>query len=73
MAAISYFSAYHFDRIFTAVMDKCRYEASRAINHKTNIQSPFTASEITKSKYAVLYYKGPLEEAINAQLGIYNH
>ncbi|MCO4787282.1 MAG: AraC family transcriptional regulator [Marinomonas atlantica] len=62
-----------FDNPTVTPIDKCRYTASIVIGDEVSVQSPFISSEIPKGKYAVLYYKGAPEEAIQAQLSLYSN
>jgi AraC family transcriptional regulator len=64
--------SFAFDNPTITPANKCRYDAAIVIDDNINVNSPFIASEIPKGKYAVLYFKGPPEEAINAQLSIYS-
>lgn len=61
-----------FDNPTITPIEKCRYNASIVIGSDIQVAPPFLLSEIPKGKYAVLYYKGSPEEALNAQLGIYS-
>ncbi|WP_067095370.1 AraC family transcriptional regulator [Marinomonas atlantica] len=62
-----------FDNPTVTPIDKCRYTASIVIGDEVSVQSPFISSEIPKGKYAVLYYKGAPEDAIQAQLSLYSN
>ncbi|WP_425641669.1 AraC family transcriptional regulator [Marinomonas gallaica] len=62
-----------FDNPIVTPIDKCRYTASIVIGDEVSVQSPFISSEIPKGKYAVLYYKGAPEDAIQAQLSLYSN
>jgi AraC family transcriptional regulator len=64
--------SFAFDNPTITPLDKCRYDASIVIDDNLKVNSPFVVSEIPKGKYAVLYFKGAPEEAINAQLSIYS-
>ncbi|KAA1173832.1 AraC family transcriptional regulator [Marinobacter salinexigens] len=61
-----------FDNPAVTPIDKCRYTAAIVIGEETLVNAPFELSEIPNGKYAVLYYKGPVEETLNAQLSIYS-
>ncbi|GAA6140103.1 AraC family transcriptional regulator [Arenicella sp. 4NH20-0111] len=61
-----------YDNPTVTPVDKCRYVASIVVADEIQINSPFTSFEIPAGKYAVLYFKGDPEEAINAQLSIYS-
>lgn len=61
-----------FDNPTVTPIDKCRYTASIVIDDEVSVQSPFTASEIPKGKYAVLYFNGAPEDALQAQLSLYS-
>jgi AraC family transcriptional regulator len=64
--------SFAFDNPTITPADKCRYDASIVIGDDIKVNSPFVSSVIPKGKYAVLYYKGLPEEAINAQLSLYS-
>lgn len=61
-----------FDNPTVTPLDKCRYTASIVVDEGVTVNAPFELAEIPNGKYAVLYYKGPVEETINAQLSIYS-
>ncbi|MBY6033326.1 AraC family transcriptional regulator [Marinobacter daepoensis] len=61
-----------FDNPTVTPLDKCRYTASIVIAEGVAVNAPFELAEIPSGKYAVLHYKGPVEETINAQLSIYS-
>lgn len=61
-----------FDNPTVTPLDKCRYTASIVITEGVAVNAPFELAEIPSGKYAVLHYKGPVEETINAQLSIYS-
>lgn len=65
--------AFAFDNPTVTPVDKCRYTASIVIGENIQVKPPFSLSEIPKGKYAVLYFKGRPEEAIEAQLSIYSY
>lgn len=64
--------SFAYDNPTVTPIDKCRYSAAIVIGNTVQVNSPFSVSEIPKGKYAVLYFKGNPEDAINAQLGIYS-
>lgn len=61
-----------FDNPTVTPIEKCRYTAAIVIGDEVSVQSPFTVAEIPEGKYAVLYFKGAPEEALNAQLSLYS-
>ena len=64
--------AFAFDNPTVTPIDKCRYSASIVIDDDLQVNPPFSPSEIPAGKYAVLHFKGPIEDTINAQLSIYS-
>jgi len=64
--------AFAFDNPTVTPVGKCRYDASIVIDGNIKVNPPFASSEIPKGKYAVRYFKGLPEEAIEAQLSIYS-
>ncbi|MCG8313255.1 MAG: AraC family transcriptional regulator [Pseudomonadales bacterium] len=64
--------AFAFDNPAVTPVDKCRYSASIVIDTNIQVRPPFSRSEIPKGMYAVLYFKGPPEETLTAQLSIYS-
>lgn len=67
--------AHCYDNPTVTPIDKCRYDASIVMPNQTsdsNIEAPYKIGEIPAGKYAVLYYKGPAEEAIQKQLALYS-
>jgi AraC family transcriptional regulator len=64
--------AFALDNPTITPVDRCRYSASVVVGEDVHIQLPFSESQIPKGKYAVLYFKGSLEETIKAQLSIYS-
>lgn len=61
-----------FDNPTVTPIDKCRYTAAIVITEGMPVSAPFELTEIPAGRYAVLHYKGPVENAINAQLSIYS-
>ncbi|WP_434950505.1 AraC family transcriptional regulator [Shewanella sp. HL-SH4] len=64
--------AFAYDNPTVTPVDKCRYDAAIVIADSLDVNSPFTTTEIPEGKYAVVYFKGAPEEAIQAQLSLYS-
>lgn len=67
--------AHCYDNPTVTPIDKCRYDASIVMPSQmsdSGVQAPYKIGEIPAGKYAVLYYKGPAEEAIQKQLALYS-
>jgi len=66
--------AHCYDNPTVTPIDKCRYEASIVMPSKGDlkVETPYTLGEIPAGNYAVLYYKGTAEEALQKQLALYS-
>lgn len=62
-----------FDNPTVTPIGKCRYLASVVVDKNIQINPPFEESEIPGGQYAVLYFKGQPEEALDAQLSLYGN
>tara|TARA_R110002049_G_scaffold70018_1_gene181183 strand:+ start:1049 stop:2062 length:1014 start_codon:yes stop_codon:yes gene_type:complete len=53
--------------------DKCRYEATIAINDEVKVNFPFEKSILPSGTYALLFVKGDTQDVAKAQMGLFSH
>jgi AraC family transcriptional regulator len=54
-------------------VEKCRYEATIAIDDEVKVNLPFEKSILPDGTYAVLYVKGDAQDVAKAQMGLFSH
>lgn len=65
--------AWCYDNPAVTPLDKCRYEASIAINDKITVSAPFKTALLPEGEYAVMYVKGSPEDINQMQLQLFSH
>lgn len=53
--------------------DKCRYEATIAIEDEVEVNLPFEKSILPDGTYALIYVKGDAQDVAKAQMGLFSH
>lgn len=54
-------------------VEKCRYEATIAIDDEVKVNLPFERSILPGGTYAILYVKGDTQDVAKAQMGLFSH
>lgn len=62
-----------YDNPAVTPLEKCRYEATIAINDDVKVNLPFERSILPGGTYAVLYVKGDSQDVIKAQMSLFSH
>ena len=53
--------------------DKCRYEATIAVDDEVEVNLPFEKSILPGGTYVLIYVKGDAQDAAKAQMGLFSH
>jgi len=53
--------------------EKCRYEATIAVNDEVKVNFPFEKSILPGGTYAVLYVKGDAQDVAKSQMSLFSH
>lgn len=62
-----------YDNPAVTPLERCRYEATIAIDDDTKVNFPFEKSILPGGTYAVLYVKGDSQEVEKAQMSLFSH
>jgi AraC family transcriptional regulator len=62
-----------YDNPAVTPVEKCRYEASIAVNDESEIPHPFIKAILPAGTYATIYVKGSSGDIAKAQMGLFSH